>query len=82
MWEYIKGDESDFEGAPDWATVAIKCVTLEGSSIDYAEKLEKKARVLYVDDNEENTIADPSVWDLIAERIKSRRLQIDTRQSG
>jgi len=70
MWKYIKGDESDFEGAPDWATVAIKCVTLPGSSIDYAEKLEKGARVLYVDDNEENTILDPSVWYLIAERIK------------
>lgn len=70
MWKYIKGDESDFEGAPGWATVAIKCVTLEGSSIDYAEKLEKGARVLYVDDNEENTILEPFVWDLIAERIK------------
>lgn len=70
MWKYIKGDESNFEGAPDWATVAINCRTLVGSSIDYAEKLEKGSRGLYVDDNEENTILDPFVWDVIAERVK------------
>lgn len=24
-WEYIKGSEADFEGAPEWATHKIKC---------------------------------------------------------
>lgn len=53
-WNYILGDEKDFEGAPDWATLQ----TTTGGEVFFAESHEPCARVYGVRLNNEFTIGE------------------------
>ncbi len=69
-YEYLKGSEKDFEGAPEWATLLTKT----GGQMFFVEKHEARARVLNVDTGEEDKIDKspmPGLFDnikIIAER--------------
>lgn len=38
-YEYLKGSEKDFEGAPEWAMVAVKCDGFD--CIDFATSMKE-----------------------------------------
>lgn len=66
-YEYLKGSEKDFEGAPEWATLR----TFTGGSYFFAEFHGAGARVLDIaqDDEFKTTILfDPRAVEIIAER--------------
>lgn len=66
MWRYIKGSESDFVGAPDWAMVAVRFD--DDAEIDFAESYENGSRVWYTIKGSETLITDLSCWTLVAQR--------------
>lgn len=58
-WNYILGNEKDFEGAPDWATMR----TTTGGDVFFAESHEPCARVYGVRLNDEFTISESGLED-------------------
>jgi hypothetical protein len=66
-YEYLKGSEKDFECAPAWATVAIKCDGF--NNVDFASSLTTGARCYYADDHKESVIYSVYMWTIIAERL-------------
>lgn len=75
MWEYVKGSESDFEGAPEWATLR----TYTGGRSFYAEHHDKGARIYDICGKDvfpfDGESADLSTVSVIAERRKVDSLQ-------
>lgn len=65
-YKYLKGSEKDFEGAPDWAMVAIKCDGFD--NIDFATSLKNGERCHYPNEGIDNFISYAEMWQLIAER--------------
>lgn len=70
-YEYLKGSEKDFEGAPEWATHVIE--HKEGNQRAFAEKFDYMCRAVYAADAEfypdsKTVIANPTMWIVIADR--------------
>jgi hypothetical protein len=70
-YEYLKGSEKDFEGAPEWATHVIE--HKEGNQRAFAEKFDYMCRAVYATDAElypdsKTVIANPTMWIVIADR--------------
>lgn len=81
-WEYIKGSEADFEGAPEWATLR----THTGGRSFYAEYHDKGAQIYdicaqntFVLDEEYAALSNIPV---IAERRKVENLQSRVNDAG
>lgn len=65
-YEYLKGSEKDFEGAPEWAMVAIRCPGFD--NIDFSTSLKNGERCYYGNEKREYFITNSEAWLLIAER--------------
>lgn len=68
MWEMIKGNESHFDGAPDWATVAIQHAHCD--DVDFAESNKYDGSVYNVRTGSTFIVCNSSAWTIIAERRK------------
>lgn len=69
-WNYIFGDEKDFEGAPDWATMKCYC-SLDGkpnNDVAYCEGIFKGARWKAVNCPDVETMGNPDQWFTVAQR--------------
>lgn len=66
-YEYLKGSEKDFEGAPEWAHQVIKSTSIYGyafvDEFDYMCKYQARENPCDI-----GNIVNPSVWKVIAER--------------
>lgn len=66
-YEYLKGSEKDFEGAPNWAHQVIKSTSIYGyafvDEFDYMCKYQARENPCDI-----GNIINPSVWKVIAER--------------
>lgn len=66
-YEYLKGSEKDFEGAPEWAHQVIKSTSMYGyafvDEFDYMCKYQSKEHPYDV-----GNISNPALWKVIAER--------------
>lgn len=69
-WNYIIGNEKDFEGAPEWAVMKCYC-SLDGKPNDdvaYCEGIFKGARWKAADNPNVETMDYPDQWFIIAQR--------------
>ena len=69
-WNYIIGNEKDFEGAPDWATVKCYC-SFDGkpnNDVAYCEGIFKGARWKIVNYPYVETMCNPDQWFTVAQR--------------
>lgn len=66
-YEYLKGSEKDFEGAPEWAHQVIKSTSMYGyafvDEFDYMCKYQSKEHSYDV-----GNISNPALWKVIAKR--------------
>ncbi len=73
MWEYVKGSEADFEGAPEWVTMVTSLADNPGEYF-FVEKHENGAKYKTTHctwvGNIDNDFLDLSLVDVIAERRK------------
>ncbi|QHJ81638.1 MAG: hypothetical protein [Bacteriophage sp.] len=67
-YEIIKGSEKDFEGAPEWAIMAVVFDGAGGHGIDFSDGMSEGARVFYSHSKKETEIVFPRHWKIIAER--------------
>lgn len=78
MWEYVKGSEADFTGAPEWATVVVKSPRSERLSFEEDVRTVRGNRWKYVSEKETFEYANCSgnrFKNIIAERRKVDNLQ-------
>lgn len=68
-YEYLKGSEKDFEGAPESAMVRITEISFDNEGAIFADKFENGSkRNHYATGAYDSYIADVSNWTIIAER--------------
>lgn len=72
QWDYIKGSESDFEGAPDWATL----VTRPYDDMVFVEGHFSGAKYTIKDSNYEQVIGIDNGWpEIIAQRQPAAQMR-------
>jgi len=85
MWEYVKGSEADFTGAPEWATVVVKSPRSERLSFEEDVRTVRGNRWKYVSEKETFEYANCSgnrFKKIIAERRKVDDLQSRTNDAN
>lgn len=84
MWEYVKGSEADFEGAPEWATLLMfnsneKNPVKNEDNQAWTDGVNKGDRWQCVDDETlSSIIGRPQHWFVVAQRRKVDDLQSRT----
>jgi hypothetical protein len=76
QWEYVKGSEADFEGAPEWATLR----TYTGGRSFYAENHDKGAQI-YDICAKDTFLFDEELLDLSIISVTAERRKVDNLQS-
>ena len=77
QWEYVKGSEADFEGAPEWATLR----TYTGGRSFYAEHHDKGAQIYDICAKDTFLFFDAEYVDFSTISVTAERRKVDNLQS-